>query len=77
MARATASVLASSWIGKEGDFPTALPRIEEVKEAHNVYGDYDIFIKTETSDLDSLNDVLIRKVRAIQSISTTTTMICL
>ena len=73
----TAFVLATTRTGKEKDVLTDLLRIEEVKEAHNVYGDYDIFIKTETSDLDSLNDVLIRKVRAIQSISTTTTMICL
>ena len=73
----TAYVLATTRTGKERDVLNDLLRIEEVKEAHNVYGDYDIFIKTETSDLDSLNDVLIRKVRAIQSISTTTTMICL
>ncbi len=73
----TAFVLATTRTGKERDVLTDLLKIEEITEAHNVYGDFDIFIKTEAKDLDTLNDVLIRKIRAVGSISTTTTMICL
>ncbi len=73
----TAYILATTKNGKEKDVLSSLLNINEVKEAHNVYGDYDVFIKTEAKDIDSLNDVLIRKIRTMQDISTTTTMVCL
>ncbi|HIJ99161.1 TPA: Lrp/AsnC ligand binding domain-containing protein [archaeon] len=71
----TAFILATTKTGKEKDVLTDLLRIEEVREAYNVYGDYDVLIKAETKDIDSLNDVLIRKIRSLPNIAMTTTMI--
>ncbi len=71
----TAFILATTKTGKEKDVLTDLLRIDEVKEAYNVYGDYDVLIKAETRDLDSLNEVLIRKIRSLPNIAMTTTMI--
>ncbi len=71
----TAFILATTKTGKEKDVLTDLLRIGEVKEAYNVYGDYDVLIKTETKDLDTLNDVLVRKIRNLPNIAMTTTMI--
>ena len=71
----TAFILATTKTGKEKDVLTDLLRIGEVKEAYNVYGDYDVLIKAEAQDLDKLNDVLVRKIRSIPNIAMTTTMI--
>ena len=71
----TAFILATTKTGKEKDVLTDLLRITEVKEAYNVYGDYDVFIKAEARDIDNLNDVLIRKIRSLPNIGMTTTMI--
>ena len=71
----TAFILATTKTGKEKDVLTDLLRIDEVKEAYNVYGDYDVLIKAETNDIEALNDVLIRKIRNLPNIAATTTMI--
>ncbi len=71
----TAFILATTKTGKEKDVLTDLLRINEVREAYNVYGDYDVVIKAEAKDLDNLNDVLIRKIRNLPNIAMTTTMI--
>jgi len=71
----TAFILATTKTGKEKDVLTDLLRISEVKEAYNVYGDYDVLIKAETKDIDSLNEILIRKIRSLPNIAMTTTMI--
>ena len=71
----TAFILATTKTGKEKDVLTDLLRITEVKEAYNVYGDYDVLIKAEARDIDNLNDVLIRKIRSLPNIGMTTTMI--
>jgi DNA-binding Lrp family transcriptional regulator len=71
----TAFILATTKSGKEKKVLDSLQNIEEIKEAHYVYGDYDVLIRAETNDLDSLNEFLVRKVRNLTDIAMTTTMI--
>lgn len=71
----TAFVLAITESGREREVLNALEGMEEVKEKWNVYGDYDILIKLEVENLDKLNEFLIQKLRKVENLSMTTTMI--
>lgn len=71
----TAFILAITKNGKERDVLAELQKLEEITETWNVYGDYDVLAKVEAMDLDSLNEFMLRKVRAITHISMTSTMI--
>lgn len=70
-----AFILATTKTGREKEVMNALLNIEEIREAHSVYGDYDLFIKVEAMDLDKLNEFIIEKIRSIPHIVMTTTMI--
>ena len=71
----TAFILATTKNGKEKNVLEELMSIAEIKEAYNVYGDYDVLIKAETETLDNLNEFLMRRIRSIEHIAMTTTMI--
>jgi len=71
----TAFIFATTKTGKEKEVLETLTKLNEVQEAHNVYGDYDLVLRTETADLDKLNEFLIDKLRAVPNIAMTTTMI--
>ncbi|HIK01616.1 TPA: Lrp/AsnC ligand binding domain-containing protein [archaeon] len=71
----TAFILATTKTGKEREVLNDLKEIGEIKEVHNVYGDYDVFIKAESSSLDNLNEFLVRRIRSVPNIMMTTTMI--
>jgi DNA-binding Lrp family transcriptional regulator len=55
--------------------------IEEIKknrlvlEAINIYGEYDILVKTKTSDIQELHSFVYNLLRKIPDVTTTTTMI--
>ncbi|MFH1424987.1 MAG: Lrp/AsnC ligand binding domain-containing protein [archaeon] len=70
-----AFILANTKTGKESDVINSLKVMPEIKEAHSVYGDYDIYIRAETENLEHLNDFLLKKIRGVTGISCTTTMI--
>ena len=71
----TAFILATTKSGKERDVLDRILKIDEIKEAYNVYGDYDIILKAEIKTLDLLNDFLMKRIRNIENIVVTTTMI--
>ena len=71
----TAFILATTKTGKEKEVLSQLLNLEEVKEAHNVYGDYDVFMRAEMENLDNLNEFLMTKIRNVPDIAMTTTMI--
>ena len=71
----TAYILATTTTGKERDVLYSLKNLSEVKEVYNVYGDYDLFAKIETETIDNLNEFILKKIRGIQHISMTTTMV--
>jgi len=47
----------------------------EVLEANELYGEYDIIVKVQAEDLSQLDDLLTRKIRSNPSILLTYTMI--
>ena len=69
------SVLINTEIGAEEDVVAVLKNIEEVTEAYLAYGVYDIVAKIEAPDMETIKRVISEKIRALQAIKTTTTMI--
>jgi len=52
----------------------ALKKIKGVKEVEMVYGLYDIVAKVEEDSISSLKNIITKRIRAINNVATTTTM---
>lgn len=72
---ATAYILINVEIGSEEEVLRNLRPISEVKEAHLVYGVYDIIAHIETETMQELKDTVSWKIRRLDKIRTTLTMI--
>ena len=72
---ATAFVLINAEIGSESDVLKDLKAISEVKEAHMVYGVYDIIARIETDTMQDLKDTISWKIRRLDKVRSTLTMI--
>ncbi len=72
---ATAYVLINVEIGAEDEVLRNLDPISEVKEAHLVYGVYDIIAIIETETMQELKDTVSWKIRRLDKVRTTLTMI--
>lgn len=49
--------------------------INEIVEVHPLFGEYDILLKIETADIDSIGEVVINKIRSIKGVTDTKTLI--
>jgi DNA-binding Lrp family transcriptional regulator len=72
---ATAFVLINAEIGSENDVLKDLKAIEEIKEAHMVYGVYDIIARVQTETMQQLKDTISWKIRRLDKVRSTLTMI--
>ena len=72
---ATAFVLINAEIGAEAEVLRDLRPIPEVREAYLVYGVYDIIAIVETSTMQELKDAISLKVRRLDKVHSTLTMI--
>ena len=72
---AVAYVLVSTEIGAEKEVLEKLQGIPEVKEAHIVYGVYDIVVKVDIGDVDKLKDIITTRIRRLDKVRSTLTMI--
>jgi DNA-binding Lrp family transcriptional regulator len=73
---ATAFVLLNAELGKGTHVETALLDIDEVKEVFTIYGVYDYIAKLETETMSELKEVIAFKIRRIDFLRSTLTMIC-
>jgi len=69
-----AFVLINAEVGSEDEVVKELRRVEHVKEAYLVYGVYDIIAKVEAETMDKLKEVIASKVRRVNKVSSTLTM---
>ncbi|MEM3616162.1 MAG: Lrp/AsnC ligand binding domain-containing protein [Candidatus Methanomethylicia archaeon] len=69
-----AYVLINVETGSEVEVCKSLLNILKVKEAYIVYGAYDIIVKVEAEDVDSLKDVISMKIRRTPKVKSTLTM---
>jgi DNA-binding Lrp family transcriptional regulator len=72
---ATSFVLINTELGQETDVLNRLKDLKEVKEVHMVYGVYDIIARVETDTMQELKDVMSLKIRRLDKVRSTLTMI--
>ena len=72
-----AYVLINAEAGAESEVLEALKAIQEVKEAHMVYGVYDIIARLETKTMEELKNVVSWKIRRLDKVRSTITTICM
>jgi DNA-binding Lrp family transcriptional regulator len=70
-----AFVLINAEIGSEDEVLKELRSMEQVKEAYVVYGVYDIVAKVESETMDKLKEIVTWKVRRLNKVRSTLTMI--
>ena len=70
-----AYVLVNVELESELEVLDAVRKIEGVKEAHAVYGVYDIVAKVEAETMDKLKETMAWKIRLLDKIRSTLTMI--
>ncbi len=52
-----------------------LGNISEIVEVHPLFGEFDILVKIECNDIDSIGDVVINKIRSTKGVMDTKTLI--
>jgi len=52
-----------------------LTRIPEIIEVHPLFGEFDILIKIEAQDIDTIGSIVINKIRSIQGVMDSKTLI--
>lgn len=72
---ATAYVLVNTEIGSEEEVLKDLRALPEIKEAHVVYGVYDIITRIQAETMEELKGVVTAKIRRMDKIRSTLTMI--
>jgi len=72
-----AYILCVTEVGKEKEVQMKLKEFKEVKEVYVVYGEYDLIVKVELSELKDLDAFISEKIRGIGHIQMTSTMIAL
>jgi len=72
-----AYVLINAEAGAESEVLDALKAIQEVKEAHMVYGVYDIIARLETKSMEELKNVVSWRIRRLDKVRSTITTICM
>jgi len=70
----TAFVLINAELGKEEGILKELRNIDSVKEAHFVYGVYDIIAKVEADSMEKLKEIVTFKIRRLSDVRSTLTM---
>ena len=70
-----AFLLISSEVGQEHQVISELQSIPEVKESYAVYGVYDVIAKIEAESMQHLKDVVSLRIRQLDSVRTTLTMV--
>lgn len=72
---AKAFLLISAEIGRERDVATELEAIQNVKEVHVTYGVYDVIAKVEAESTEKLKETITNRIRSLDHIKSTLTMV--
>ena len=71
---AQAFVLINCELGSEETVITNLKKLEGVMEVHGTFGAYDILVKIESDRVESLRELITWKIRKIENIRSTLTL---
>ena len=72
---ATAYVLINCDLGFDAEIIEELIHVSDVKEANGVFGAYDILAKVESDQIRTLRETITRKIRKIDRVRTTLTLL--
>ena len=72
-----AYVLINTEIRSENEVLLEVKKIKNVNEAHAVYGVYDIVAKIKAESMDKLKEIITWKVRRLNNVRSTLTMIAM
>ena len=70
-----AFVLVSTEVGQEQDVAAEVKRIPGVREAHVVYGLYDVIVELEGDDQEAIRSVVFSKIRALSHVKSSLTLV--
>ncbi|MCS7364762.1 MAG: Lrp/AsnC ligand binding domain-containing protein [archaeon GB-1867-035] len=70
-----AIILVNTRVGTEEEVIKKLLKIDKVREVYFVYGVYDIIVKVQADDINKLREVVTTKIRRIDNILSTSTMV--
>ncbi len=70
----TAYVLITCDLGYEAEIVDEIKQFEDVKEAHEVFGAYDILAKVESANVKDLRDTITWKIRKLDRVRSTLTL---
>ena len=71
---ATAYILINCELGSEESIIQQLKNLDDVSEVHGTFGAYDIFAKIESPTVETLREVITWKIRKIDQIRSTLTL---
>ena len=73
----TAIILINAELCSESEVIKGLEEIPNVKEVHSVYGVYDIIARAEAETMKELKELIGTKIRGLEKVRSTLTMIVL
>ena len=71
----TAYVLINCDLGYEEQIIEELKHLSDVKEAHGTFGAYDIIVKVESDEPNTLKEIITWKIRKIDRVRSTLTLL--
>jgi DNA-binding Lrp family transcriptional regulator len=71
-----AYILIISIVGSEEEVLEEVRGIPEVREAHMVYGIYDIVARIEAETMQGLKDIVASNIRSIDKVRSTLNLVC-
>jgi len=71
----TAYILVNTEIGSEKQVRKALKKIDGVKEAHNLWGVYNIIVNIKADNIDELKQIITNRIEKIDKINSKLTML--
>ena len=70
-----AYVLVRADAGKEREILSKVKDFSEIKDVHMIYGEWDVIIKIEVKNVESITSFVVDKLRGIDAVKLTSTMI--
>jgi DNA-binding Lrp family transcriptional regulator len=69
-----AYVLIGCELGSENDIVSKLSKMDKIKDARIVYGDYDIVVEVETETEAQMDSIITKKIRKLDKVRSTMTL---
>ena len=69
------ALLSVSPLHEKEVFKALDKEIPEVVEVHPLFGEYDILIKIQTDSIDTIGEVVLKKIRSLKGVSDSKTLI--